>query len=156
MSLFRKSFRITCPDGTVRILFKHPDDAFPFFAKEWNAKLQALIKALKKVEIKLGAEFKSTLENYYVELDEANRSVQLHFKALYVAYYCDPCNKSDWFCDQVEMVIKNEQKFRSVEMEIRKLKALINISKTDKELKKQFASLISKASDSILGDDYEK
>lgn len=38
---FSRTYEVRCPDGSVRTVYKHVDDAFPLHVRNWRARFAA-------------------------------------------------------------------------------------------------------------------
>lgn len=123
---FGKIRKIRCPDGSEKYVFRDPDDAFPLYAKDWSARLEATVKALTKLQGGLVLNLKKNIEGFFFELDEANRSMQSKLRAIYVIFLTAPCKLDRWLIQQIQNVIEEEGKIRirRIEIEIEKIRSL--------------------------------
>ena len=127
--------KIKCPDGQgERIVFKNPDHAFPLMAKDWSAKFNAVCKALKEFEGSIGGQFEKQTEGFFIQLDQANFSMQSHFRAIYVVYLTDPCKLNDFLTKEINKIIKTENKHRKMAIEINRIKMLVSSGLKGEEL----------------------
>ena len=115
---FGKIKKIKCPDGTERLVYKDPEDAFPFFAKDWSTKFDSMLKATQEIQGKLGASCESNINGFFTQLDQANRSIQIHFRAIYVLYTVNPCANDKLLVDEIKKAIDNESIMRRMQYEI--------------------------------------
>jgi hypothetical protein len=44
---FSKTYRVKCPDGSVKSVYRHVDDAFPLYIQGWQGDFNAEIKAME-------------------------------------------------------------------------------------------------------------
>ena len=47
---------VKCPDGSERVVYKNPDDAFPLTIKDWYSKWDVAIKFLNGLDADVRAE----------------------------------------------------------------------------------------------------
>lgn len=122
---FGKTRKVKCRDGSERIVFKNPDDAFPLIAKEWFARLEAAVDMLTKLQAGVGLELNKQVTGFFAQLDEANRSVQFSFRAIYVAYLSNPCQWDGWLTREIHKVIEGEDRLRRLKLEISRIESLM-------------------------------
>jgi len=104
--------RVKCPDGTTRYVYKDLDDAFRLELKDWSAAFKAQLNSLKLQELETSLEFQKQVSGLLMELDEVNRSLQFHFRALYSAYMNNPCELDKWYAEEVQRLVQTECKLR--------------------------------------------
>lgn len=131
---FRRTRKFKCPDGREPIVFKNPDDAFPLIAKDWSARFNAVCNALKELQGNLGAQFEKQIEGFFVQLDQANFSMQSQFRAIYIVFQTDPCNQNDYLSKGIKKIIEIENTHRKMQIEISRIEILISQGSGSKEL----------------------
>ncbi len=123
---FGKIIKIKCPDGTERLIYKNPEEAFPFFAKDWSAKFDSMLKATQELQGKLGASFENHINGFFTQLDQANRNMQISLRASYVVYTINPCENDKWLAREVHKTIENENFLRRIQYEIDFISCLLS------------------------------
>jgi hypothetical protein len=156
---FGKKYVVHCPDGSDKVVFVNPDDAFPLTIKDWYSKWDVVAKFLNRIDASLRAEIGKQLAGQIFELDHSNRSMQISFRAAYNVYIIDPCKRDDWFADRVREIIQAEGMLREKALEIEKLNSAGDLSalserlmalmarKTEEEKKKELKDVFAKAQD---------
>ena len=147
---FSKMRRIRCPDGSERTVFKNPDDAFPLLAKDWSASVKATTETLKELQVSLALELQQSIAGLLVQIDEANRTMQLNFRAVYVVYLIDPCRQLAWLKRRVKEIIENESVLRRTRMEIAKIKCLMDLGYDKQVLAQAVAEALTRLAKSDL------
>jgi hypothetical protein len=122
---FSKTYRFKCQDGSIKIIYKNVNDAFPLFIPGWKSGLSSSIKGWEKVKAKVKADFATRIEGLFYSLDESNRSLMLQFRSAYILFQSDPLQNSPLFSKQVERINEKQQKY--LELRI-KLQSLITIA----------------------------
>src|SRR5947208_17126263 len=102
---FFKTRKHYCPDGSVKLVYRNVDDAFPFYVPGWEGKLDA---KLKGAPARLRAEYATKIQGLLYGLDELNQGVMFDFRAAYVTYMNDPCQHAGFFERQVEKIIHEQ------------------------------------------------
>lgn len=117
---FSKIRKIKCPDGRERYVFKNLDDVFPLAATDWSARGEATVQALRECRAGLSGSFERYIQGFFAQLDEANRSLQFDFRAIYAAYITAPCEQrqDSWLRQRTREVIEREGEFRKKLLEI--------------------------------------
>ncbi|HSG38916.1 MAG TPA: hypothetical protein VLE27_04695, partial [Thermoanaerobaculia bacterium] len=81
---FAKTYRVRCPDGTVKTLHRNVDDAFPLFIPGWQGNVDAELKALEAIPARLRAKYETKIQGLLYRLDELNQSLMMNFRGAYV------------------------------------------------------------------------
>ena len=144
---FSKYWIIKCPDESERIVYKKADDAFPMCFKNITSSFKTAFNALEKVQANLGTDFKIHIHDLLLKLDDINSSMQSQFRAAYIVYQSDPCNRSNYLADEIQKITERENFNRRLQIFMDKI-ILIN--------KGQFSdtvleSLIIEAKSVLLG-----
>jgi len=113
-----------CSDGSVRVVYKSPDRAFPLLAKDWHTHFAAAVDAVRNLKAELGAAFDKEISAAFLQLDQMNRSMQCQFRAAYAVYQTNPCALQDFLVEQVKGIINHEGVLRQVVLEMRSLAEL--------------------------------
>ena len=159
---FGKTRKVKCFDGSERIIFKNPDDAFPLVAKDWSVGWEATVEALKGLQGRLGGGIEKYIGGFFAELDEANRSMQIAFRAIYVAYLTDPCNSDDWLRQETRKVIEreNENRLKRIEREISGIESLrrrgLDEQALEKALAKSLGRLLKSDTEEKISKEFQK
>jgi hypothetical protein len=119
-----KTYQHRCPGGTVKIVYRNVDDAFPFYIKGWEGQLDAKMQG---APARVSAKYKSQVEGLLYGLDELNRGVIFDFRAAYIAYTGDPCGNGEFFQRQVDKIIHEQQRLRRLKVQIQ---GLISLAET--------------------------
>jgi hypothetical protein len=69
-----------CPDGTVRIVYKNVDDAFPLFIPGWNGNVESNLETIKGAQINIKAEYAAKIQGVLYSLDELNQSLMISIR----------------------------------------------------------------------------
>jgi hypothetical protein len=121
---FSKTYKLKCPDGTIKTVYRNVDDAFPLFIPGWQASLAGAIKAQNFGSSEIKGEYASKIEGLLFSLDELNQSLMMNFRGAYVAYATDPCCNGSMLNRQVDMILREQHRFQLVRAQIRALVTL--------------------------------
>jgi len=121
---FSKTYRIKCPDGTTKTVYRSVDHAFPLYIPGWQGTAAAAVKAQELGTAEVKAEYASKIEGLLFSLDELNQSLMMNFRGAYVAFASDPCGNGAMLNRQVENILREQHRFQLVRVQIRALIAL--------------------------------
>jgi hypothetical protein len=127
--LFGKTRKHKCPDGSVRHVFKNPEDAFPLHTTNSSRKFGATAKTLEDLQggnVELSAGVRKQVAGLLVELDRANRSLLADFRATYVVYSSNPCGLDKYLETRIDRIMRSENQLRQMEMETDRLNTLLD------------------------------
>ena len=119
--LFSKTYQHKCPDGSVKVVFKNVDDAFPLFIPGWKGEVAADVKTSEIAIAQLKAEYTSSIHGLFVSISEFNESLMLMFRGAYLAYTTDPCTDNGTFQRQVDQMLNDQRVLQMVRVEFRAL-----------------------------------
>jgi hypothetical protein len=123
---FAKTYRVKCPDGTTRNVYKEMDDALPLGLRGSIAKYAASGKdGLGAISANISGEHTSKVENLLVAIDSKNNSLIMKFRAAYLVYTTDPCGQSEYLANQVKQLIEMHDRLTEVEVGTQSLVAII-------------------------------
>lgn len=117
---------IVCPDGeTVRVL-NNIEDAYPVYAKDYEAQFKLATSQLAKVasDVNVSAEFKSNIVKLRQDLDQERSALQDRFKTMVISLQTTPCDKDvrKRFWDLLD-----EQKHRASQIQDRVKRTGVNV-----------------------------
>lgn len=125
---FGKTKVYDCPDGSQRIVFKNPDDAFPLIARDYSNEVDSTLSAISGLQGKLSAgfagNFKKYIKGFFAELDTANSTTQLALRAIYVTYCSNPCKMDDYLARETQKILEREDTLRKIQLEIQRVDSL--------------------------------
>jgi hypothetical protein len=93
---FSKSYRVRCPDRTVKTIYRNIDDAFPLYIPGWKGDVRADIKAMEQATANVAAAYETKIQGLLYSLDDRNQSL-MTFRTVYLAYIADPCSQTGFF-----------------------------------------------------------
>ena len=137
-----RQMKIKCPDGSLRLVLRNPDRAFPFYAKEYKSSINSALTVAKKLELKLKGQHQSIISGIFAQIDESNKNVQIALNAAYINYTTNPCTKDKWLSDEISLILERENSLRNLFCELEFVKQLV--------LKKSDTSLIDKAMNRLV------
>jgi len=132
---FWKTYKVRCPDGTVKTVYRQIEDAFPLYIPGWEGKININLAALQNLPADLGAEYATKIQGLLYSLDDLNQSLMMSFLGAYMVYKSDPCKKAEFFEKQVEELIKEQHRLRTLKMQIQ---GLISLAEVHRNASDQF------------------
>ncbi len=119
---------VHCPDGP-RYILKKPEKAFAIEAPEWNIRLKPILKFLGKAEADSDTEIKKEIKSLVTDLTEEYAAIQAHYKAAYVGWCTNPCNKEAEknFQKALEDIREKDFSLREIEVKTEKLSKQLEI-----------------------------
>lgn len=123
---FSKTYQITCPDGTVRIIHKNIDDACPLTIKNWKAGVSADLKEeISQLNGKISGKYENEIKGFLFGLNDQNESLMMSFRAAYMGVQINPCENNGFFLRELEKLLENQQRLTELKM---KISALIQLA----------------------------
>ena len=123
---FAKTYRVKCPDGTTRNVFKEMDDALPLGLRGSMGRYAAGAQdGVGAISANISGEHTSKVENLLVALDSKNNSLIMKFRAVYLVYTTDPCGQSQYLANQIKQLNEMHDRLTEVEIGTRSLVAII-------------------------------
>src|SRR5436189_4690054 len=110
MGWFSKTYKHKCPDGTVRIIHKNMDDAFPLSVMDKKESVNADLASKKLGTAKLKTEYESKIKGLLFNINEQNQSLMINFRFAYAAFQADPCGNNAFITRQAEQFSVGQQK----------------------------------------------
>lgn len=146
-----RQMKIKCSDGSIRLVFRNPDKAFPFYAKEFKSNVDSALKVAKVLELKLKGQQQSIISGLFAQIDESNKNVQIALNAVYISFTTSPCTKDKWLSEQISLILERENKLRNLFCGLEFIKQLV--------LKNSEPALIDKAINRLVlanGNEFEE
>jgi hypothetical protein len=151
-SLRRKTYKHPCPDGSLKIVYRSIDDAFPLALKHVGTRLALDLAKLSEIGGQVGAEYRESIAGLLYSLDDLNQSLMMNFRAVYAAYQSDPCANAEFLARQVGKIVEETQ--RHTEIQVR-ISGLIGLAQTDggkrDEMLALFRELVLEVGGSTVG-----
>jgi len=122
---FSKTYKHKCPDGTIRIIHRNVDNAFPLFIQTAKSKTNADIQGIKGVKGRLSTEHQTKIEGVLYELNEMNSSLMMKFRSAYILFQSNPCGSHETFSVEI-LKINNEH--HSMMILRTKIKGLLDLA----------------------------
>lgn len=143
---FAKTYKLTCPDKSVRIIYKNVNDAFPLFIEGWEANLAGKVKEESGIEANIVGEYKTKIDGILVALDQFNSSIMMDFRVAYVIFTGDPCRAIDRFERMVQNVMEKRDFIRELKI---LLDSLITLAREQPDNRDAFIILFGKIADRL-------
>ena len=149
---FSKTYRHRCKDGSVKIVHRKVDDAFPFYIPGWKGKLDgnANIPMTGQGEIK--GEYETKIQGLLYNLDELNNSLMINFRGAYIAYQADPCAGYNFLLREVSKIIQEQNRLLKIRLQIDGLVSLAKTSKAKGEFLPLYRNIIEQVGGSTIPD----
>jgi hypothetical protein len=113
--LWSSKYTVKCPDGTTRTVYHRVEDVFPLQLKYAKRSAAASVSALNKLKASTEYSRDEQISAVLTGIDRINQSIQSHFRAIYAVYEASPCTELPYFKVEIQRIIMEEQKLRSVE-----------------------------------------
>ena len=113
-----KKYKIKCPDGTTKMVYKNVDDALPVYVKGYEKEFKANAKGLEEIEGEIANSSKSKIDGMLYSLDYFNNSLQMEFRAIYLVYETDPCSNGELFSQKIYELIEKYSALNSLKLKI--------------------------------------
>jgi hypothetical protein len=133
---FWKTYTVRCGDGRVKTVYRNVDDAFPMYIPGWNTSLAAGAKAPDSTAADIKAEYSTAVHGLLIGLDELNHGLMMTFRAAYIVYKNDPCQHGDFFEREVEKLLEEQRRLRTLKVQI---DGLIQLAKLQPDHSREFA-----------------
>ena len=147
---FVSEYTIKCKDGSVKILYKKVEDAFPLHIQDKETSYSSKLSIPESVEANIEGTHLSNLKALIFHIDDLNGDIMLKFRGAYVNYKSDPCNGQARYDDQTTGIIENHQRLRTGQVQIQALLAMINASgSVTQECIDKFLEIVDKMGNDI-------
>ncbi len=115
---FSKTFIHKCPDGTIRIIYKNIDHAFPLSIKDQKGTIDGELSLEQVKTGKLKAEYESKITGLLFNINEQNQSLMINFRFAYAAFQADPCGNNGFITRQSEHFSFGQQRLMELKTQI--------------------------------------
>src|SRR5690348_9057387 len=122
--MFSSTYKHKCTDGSVRLIHKNVDKAFPLALKEQQKQFNADLEAQKKASLKLNSEYTERIQGLLFSISEQDESLMVNLRCAYIGFQTNPCGGDGFFQRQVERVIEEQNKFMKLKTQITGLIAI--------------------------------
>jgi len=139
-----KTYRVKCPNGHTKTVYRSVDDAFPLFIPGWKANLTAAGKVLDKATAEMKGEYATAIHGLLFSLDELNQGLMMTFRAAYVVYQNDPCKHSDFFEREIAKLLDEQRQLRALKVQV---DGLIELARLQPQNTNEFAKVLSNVVD---------
>jgi hypothetical protein len=127
---FSRTYKVRCPDGSEKVVYKNIDDAFPLFLPGFKASLDGGTKIPATANAEIRAVYESKIQGLLFGLEELNQDLMMKFRSAYVVYQSDPCGGHHFLQRQIELILHEQSRFKRVRLQIDGLIALVKSSKS--------------------------
>lgn len=123
---FHKEYEwIKCPDGFPKMVYKNVDYALPLLVKELQSDVNGEISAKDVLNANIKSEYKEFVKGLLFNFDITNKNIMMDYRAAYVAFQSDPCNKADYLSRRFEELSNHQQRLNSVHVLIQNFIELV-------------------------------
>src|SRR6266850_7840771 len=126
-----KSYRVKCPDGSSRSVYRSIDDAFPLSIQGWTGDLAAEARGMTGEAAKIKGAYATKVQGLLFGLDELTQTLVLNFRGIYMVYVSDPCGNSGFFQREVEKLVAEQQRLARLRIQVRTLLELAKAKPAD-------------------------
>lgn len=137
---FSKRYRVRCPNGHTKTVYRNIDDAFPLCIPGWKANLSVAGKAIDEITADIKGEYATAIHGLLFALDDLNQGLMMTFRAAYVVYQNDPCLHGDFFAREVAKLLDEQGRLRALKVQI---DGLIEIARLQPQNSGDFARLLA-------------
>src|SRR5262245_24437315 len=126
-----KRYRVRCPDGSTKTVYRNVDDAFPLFIPGWQGDLSAGASGSAKtagvddLKTEIKGSYATKIQGLLFAIDDLTQTIMLNFRSVYVAFATDPCTNGAFFQRQVETLVAEQQRISRLRIQVRTLIELV-------------------------------
>ena len=152
--LWGKSYRVRCPDGSLKTVYRNLDDAFPLFIPGWQGDLSATASGsaksmgVEKIKTEIKGKYATKIQGLLFALDDLTQTIMINFRSIYVAFATDPCTNGAFFQRQVEKLVAEQQRISRLRIQVR---ALIELAKNQPTATVEILTMFKEVSGGIGG-----
>lgn len=144
MKFFGKTYKHKCSDGSIKIVYKDVDDAFPLFLPGWEGKISGNVKGLGNTDAGLSSEYATKIQGLLYNLDELNQTLMMNFRGAYVSYQTDPCKYDDHLQRQIQNILDEQTRLKRLKIKIEALISLAEMNNVDQiEILSAFKDIVN-------------
>jgi len=122
---FSKTYKLRCPDGSIRIVHRNVDTACPLYIKSFQNKLKTEINLLKRIKGKISNDYQTKIEGVLVELNEMNGYLMMKYRSAYLLYQANPCQGYGSYSNETLKINDEHHKLMVLKS---KIKGLIDLT----------------------------
>ena len=150
--LLPKTYKHRCKDGSVKIVHRNVDDAFPFYLPSWKAKLDGNAKIPVQGQGGIKAEYETKIGGLLFGLDELNQGLMMNFRGAYVAFQTDPSAGHEFLLREVAKVLQEQQRVLRIRLQIDGLISLAKTCKNKGEFFQLYQVIVNQVGGSTVAD----
>lgn len=117
--------KVRCPDGTVKYVYRHVDDAFPLELTTSSTQLKANLDAAQELTAGIESSYSTTIQGMLYSISQKNESLMMSLRALYVLFQGDPCANAALFNENVVQLVKEQSRLNDVSTRLHALATLL-------------------------------
>lgn len=146
-----KIYRVRCPDGTLRTVYRDIDDACPLFIPGWKADVTAEIMGTSKLTGQAKAKYETQIHGLLFNLNEQNQSLMMSFRTVYLVFATNPCGNDEFFHREIEKLLDEQRRISALRIQIAALIQFVSASPNDTaQLTKIFSDIASRTGGSAI------
>jgi hypothetical protein len=127
----RPAYRVKCPDGSMKLVYRNVDDAFPLVFRGLETEFYTAKGRLDALSASIDDKHRSMIESLLGAADEANNALMAKFRAAYLVYTTDPCSQSEYLATQLNQISEEYNRLTRVEHRVLSLISLVASKPTD-------------------------
>lgn len=143
MGFFSKTYKHKCPDGSIKIIHKNIDDAFPLAVKDVETNSKGGLEAKDIASLNVSTDYKSKIQGLVYCLNDLNQDLMILFRSAYIAYQADPCNDKGFFQRQIDGIIMDQKRMTTLRLQIRGFISLAEKNPNHGEVMKAYLQIIN-------------
>jgi len=126
---FSRTYIVTCPDGTTRIIYKNIEKAFPLHIEGWEADFKGKLKTEMLGNAEVDSKYTSKVDALLIGLDDINNGVMMSFRSAYVGFESNPCENDEYFRKLIEKIHDEQRRLKALKMQLTGFVELIKSTK---------------------------
>lgn len=126
-----KSYRVKCPDGSTKTVYRNVNDAFPLSIDGWKGDLAAEAKGVAGEAAKIKGAYATKVQGLLFGLDELTQTLVLNYRSVYMVYVSDPCGNAGFFQREVQKLVAEQQRIARLRIQVRTLIEIAKVKTVD-------------------------
>ncbi|GLZ37803.1 hypothetical protein [Actinokineospora sp. NBRC 105648] len=115
-----------CCDGSVRHVYRDVNDAYSMTLGDFDKKTRARLDVMEQATGEFERSHSAQMREAFFRITQANDTIAMNFRAVYMVYMSDPCGKSDYLAEQTTYLLQEHSRTNNL---LIRLQALIEIAR---------------------------